>query len=144
MADEVRTRNLTAIDGTITFTNPTLASMHMEADLIQSFIAEPANLMDPAALTERLNEGDVWMARLTDILIKAKGMKEYARSVFLRDNEDRLAKMTATNSNRLISTYLFEFNVTADRLEQLYQTLTVICRDLVTQISFVKKQMEMR
>lgn len=142
--EDLQTQALLTIDGTIEFRNPALARMQVEADRIQEFISVPACLTDPAALTVRLNDADVWMARLTGMLVTARSMRDYARAVFLRDNERLLSKMTATASNRIIATSLFEFTATADRLEQLYQTLTYVSRDLVTQISFIKKQMEMR
>lgn len=100
--------------------------------------------MDPASLTVRLNEMDVWMARLTDMQIRAKAMKEYAKTLMLKNNEEALSKMTATNSNRIVSTYLYEFTVTVDRLDMLYSTLSTMSRNLVTQISYIKQQMQMR
>lgn len=141
---EIKLPESATIDGRFVIANPTLAEYHREADRITEFLKVEANLMDPAALTYRLNEMDVWMARLTDMHIRAKAMKEYAKIMLLKTNEEALAKMTATNSNRIVATYLYEFTVTVDRLETLYQTLSTMSRNLVTQISYIKQQMQMR
>ena len=141
---EINFPEATAIDDRFNITNPTLAQYHREADQITAFLNVRADLMDPASLTVRLNEMDVWMARLTDMQIRAKAMKEYAKTLMLRNNEEALSKMTATNSNRIVSTYLYEFTVTVDRLEMLYSTLSTMSRNLVTQISYIKQQMQMR
>lgn len=132
-----------AIDGNFNIKNPTLRAYHSEADTITEFLKLEANLMDPPALTYRLNDMDAWLARLTDMQIRAKAMREYAKSLFLQQNEEALSKMTATNSNRILTTYLYEFTVTVERLDTLYNTLTTMSRNLVTQISFVKQQMQM-
>ena len=141
---EINSPEAAAIDDRFNISNPTLAQYHKEADTITAFLNVRADLMDPASLTVRLNEMDVWMARLTDMQIRAKAMKEYAKTLMLRNNEEALSKMTATNSNRIVSTYLYEFTVTVDRLEMLYSTLSTMSRNLVTQISYIKQQMQMR
>ena len=114
-------------------TNPLLAGLHREADAIQSYMDRPATLQDPASLTYRLNDMDVYMARLSDILIRAKALRDA--------NEDKLSKMKATASNRLINAYLYEYKIAYDRLETMYHTLEVLARNLVTQISYIKEQM---
>lgn len=141
---DIETPDITAIDDGFVITNPTLASYHREADRITEFLRAEANLLDPAALTFRLNEMDAWLARLTDMQIRAKAMREYAKRLFLQTNEEALSKMTATNSNRIVTTFLYEFTITVDRLDTLYQTLSTMSRNLVTQISFIKQQMQMR
>lgn len=122
-------------------TNPLLAGLHREADAIQSYMDRPATLQDPASLTYRLNDMDVYMARLSDMLIRAKALRDRAQNSFLEANEDKLSKMKATASNRLINAYLYEYKIAYDRLETMYHTLEVLARNLVTQISYIKEQM---
>jgi len=141
---ELVRQNLESITDEFKITNPTLQGMHREADNIQAFVANKANLDDAPSLPYRLNEMDAYLARVSDMQIRAKAMKEYAKTTFLIENEDKLAKMTATNSNRIISTYLYEFTITSERLDSLYDLLSLSCRNLITQISYIKKQMEMR
>ncbi len=115
--------------------------MHKEADAMQEYLNIPATLDDPAALTTRLQKLDVYLARLSDIITRARAMKDYAQNLYLTENEDKLTKLSATVSNRIIKTFLYEFNVTVDRLELLYSTMSHISKDLVTQISYIKQQM---
>lgn len=122
--------------------NPSLQALHAEADEIQAYMDKPAYLEDPASLTYRLNDLDTYMARLTDMMIRAKAMKERAKNKYLAENEDKLNKLTATVSNRLIDAHLFEYNMTYNRLDSIYHTLEHLTRDLVTQISYIKQQMQ--
>lgn len=122
--------------------NPSIAAMHAEADQIQAVMQQPANLQDPASLTYRLNELDTWMARLTDMLVSAKAMKEKAGNEFWNQNETELTKLTATIQNRKINAFLYEHTVLYNRLDTMYGTMEHLTRDLVTQISYIKKQME--
>ena len=122
--------------------NPYLAAMHSEADNIQAYINLPADLEDPAALTYRLKNLDVYRARLGDMMIRAKAMKERARNAFISENEDLLNKLTATVSNRKIDIHLQDYTALYNRLDTMYGTLEHVTRDLVTQISYIKKQME--
>lgn len=140
---EIIKKDLDGITDQFVITNPVLQAMHKEADNIQAFMVQGANIDDPASLTYRLNEMDAYLARVSDIQIRSKAMKEYARVTFLQDNEDKLAKMTATNSNRLISTHLYEFTITTERLEALYSLISQSCKNIITQISFIKQQMQM-
>lgn len=121
--------------------NPYLKKMHAEADTMQAFLVEPARLQDPTSLTVRLKDMDVYMARLSEMISRAKAMKERALNLFLTENEAKLAKLTATASNRLINTHLYEYVVTYNRLDTMYHTAEHLSRDLVTQISYIKQQM---
>ena len=120
--------------------NPSLRVLHDEADTIQRKMEESARLDDPASLTVRLNMLDAYMARMTDMMVRAKAMKDRANYRYLSENEDKLAKMTATVSNRLIDTHLFEYTMTYNRLDTMYHTMEHQTRDLVTQISYIKQQ----
>lgn len=122
--------------------NPLIASMHTEADTIQAVMQVPANLQDPASMTYRLNELDTWMARLSDMMSRAKAMKEKAGNDFWNENETELTKLTATIQNRKINAFLYEYVVLYNRLDVMYTTLEHLTKDLVTQISYIKKQME--
>lgn len=142
--EELHTEDLKLITDQLEIKNPTLQMMHREADNIQRFMDQRADLMDPCALTERLKEMDAYMARLTDMQIKAKSMKKYAETSFNRSNGEALSKMSATNSNRIINAYIFEFAITYDRMEAMYKALSSMSDHLVTQISYIKTQMNMR
>ena len=124
--------------------NPVLAGMHREADGIQAVIQAPVDKDNPSLLTERLGELDVYLARLGDMRVRAKALKEWARNKFLEENEAEISKMTATVSNRRIQTFLFEYSVAVERLDTMYDTVGRLSRDLVTQISFIKQEMQMR
>lgn len=124
-----------------TATNPLIEAMHREADKMQVYMGIPANLQDPASLTYRLADLDVYFARLTDMFIQAKAMKESAQNTFLIDNEDRLNKMTATASTRLINAHLSEYKTLYDRLDNMCHLCEHLSRTLVTQISYIKEQM---
>lgn len=122
--------------------DPSLAAMHREADAIQEYMARPATLEDPAALTCRLRDLDTFMARLSDMLIRAKAMREWEKNKYINENSAQLNKLTATVSNRMIDQHLFEHTVTYNRLDSMYHTMEHLTRDLVTQISYIKKQIE--
>ena len=122
-------------------TNTELQALHAEADTIQAYMSIPVDLEDPASLTYRLKNLDVYMARLSDMMIRARAMKDRAQNNYLEENEDRLNKLTATISNRLIAKNLFEYTIAYSRLETMYETLKHLSRNLVTQISYIKQQM---
>lgn len=122
-------------------TNPYLKKMHEEADTIQTFMSKPAILEDPASLTYRLNEMDAYMARLTDILSRAKGMKEFAKAQISKNNASELISMKKTVSDRIIASYLYELTVTCERLDTMYNTLSRLSNDLQTQLAYIRNQM---
>lgn len=122
--------------------NPCIARLHQEADSIQAYMDIPATIEDPAALTYRLKDLDVYMARLSDMMIRSKTMKERAKYAYIADNEDLLNKLSATVSNRKIDVFLQDYTALYNRLDAMYTTMTHLTRDLVTQISYIKKQME--
>ena len=106
-------------------------------------MAAPANLDDPYSLTVRLKDMDVYMARLSEMISRAKAMKERELNRYIAEKGDQINKLTATVSNRLISAHLYEYTVTHSRLDSMYHTLEHLTRDLVTQISYIKQQMSM-
>lgn len=122
--------------------NPYVAAMHNEADNIQQYISIPINLQDPASLTERLKNLDVYLARLGDMMIRSKAMKERAKNSYIAENDDIINKLSATVSNRKIDAYLQDYTALYNRLDTMYSTLERLTRDLVTQISYIKKQIE--
>ena len=122
--------------------NTVLAAMHGEADAIQRLMDVPANLQDPASLTYRLNELDTQMSRLGDMMTQAKAYKDKAGNDYWNENETELTKLTATVQNRKINAFLYEYTTLYNRLDTMYHTLEHLTRDLVTQISYIKKQME--
>jgi len=145
----VRTRDLdTAVLDTVTDElktgNPYLSRLLQEAERIQGFLEEKADLNDAGALSVRLNEMDALMARASEMQVRAKAMREHARNSLTQANEGVLSKMSATNSARLLNCYLEDYLMTADRMDALYSTLSQSCRNLITQISLIKKQMELQ
>jgi len=121
--------------------DPQLKRLHDEADRIQSYMDESANLDDPTSLTVRLNHLDVYLSRLSDMMSRSKALRDRAQYNYLVENEDTLSKLSATVSNRRISTHLFEFSMTYSRLDTMYGAIERLTRDLVTQISYIKSQM---
>ena len=130
------------IASVFTSQNPYIAGMHKEADNIQQYLSIPAKIEDPTALTYRLKDLDVYLARLGDMMIRAKAMKERAKFAYISENETELNKLTATVSNRKIDMFLQEYTALYCRLDNMYTTTEHVTRDLVTQISYIKKQME--
>ena len=124
--------------------NPIISQMHSEADKIQQYMDVPLTLEDPASLTYRLKDLDVYLARLSDMMIRSKTMKEAAKISYITSNEQLLNRLTATNSNRKIDAFLFEYTALYNRLDTMYHTMEHLTRDLVTQISYIKQQMTMR
>lgn len=122
--------------------NESIARLHREADAIQTCMDQPAPLEDPAALTYRLKDLDVYMARLSDMMVRARAMRDRAKYAFITENENQLNKLTATVSNRKIEIHLHDYAVLYNRLDTMYGTVEHLTRDLVTQISYIKKQME--
>lgn len=122
--------------------SPALASMHREADAIQTYLNQPENLDDPVSLTYRLRDLSAYLARLSDMMVRAKTLRDREKFRYIEQNEDVLSKLTATISNRQIDAHLFEYNAAYNRLETMYHTTEVLGRNLVTQISYIKKQME--
>ena len=134
--------DITQIDSKITITNPTLAQLNQEADEIQRFMRTTTGITDGNILAYRLNQMDMYLARLSEMSITAKAMKKHAEKIFKDANSQQLAEMTATNANRELSSFLYEFTQTADRLETMYGTLNKMSSDLVTQISYLKSIMQ--
>lgn len=143
MDTEITKPDLSGLTDSFIITNPTLRRMHEEADGIQAYLDNKADLDNYALLPYRLNDLDAYFARVSDMQVRAKAMKEYAKIQFLTCNETKLSNMTATASNRLLSSFLYEFTVTEDRLDALCGALSGACRNLVTQISYIKKTMEL-
>jgi len=123
--------------------NPVLAAFHREADDIQAYMILPLTLEDPASLTYRLSDLNVYLARLSDIMSRSKAIRDFEKNNFVAQNEEKINKMTATASNRLISTHLYEYSAAYDRFETMYHTLEVLVKTLITQISFIKSQMNL-
>lgn len=139
--DELKFVPIESITDKYQITNPHLGAMHREADGIQDFMKIEASLMDPTALTVRLNEMDAYLGRLSDMLSRSRAMKEYAKRKISDDNAATLATMKKTVSDRLIAAYLYELTVTCERLETMYNTLTRQSNDLQSQISYIRNQM---
>lgn len=135
--------DLSGIDEKFLICNPTLIQMHAEANVIQSYLEQDVNLQDVAALPERLSHLDAYLHRMSDMQSRAKAMKEYAKMTYISQNEEALSKMTATNSNRVINAAIYEFSVTADRMDTMYSSLTQACKNLSIQLSWIKKTMEL-
>ena len=55
---------------------------------------------------------------------------------------NRLNEKSATVSNRTIDSFLKDYTTLYNRLDAMYHTMEHLTRDLVTQISYIKKQME--
>lgn len=117
--------------------------MHREADGIQELMDRPATLEDPAALTYRLRDLDAQMSRLSDMMVRAKAMRDRMKNRFIAENESRLSKMTATASNRIIDAQLYDLTILYARLEAMYHVMERLTRDLVTQISYIKQQINL-
>lgn len=116
--------------------------MHHEANMIQTYLNQPENLDDPTSLTYRLRDLSAYLARLSDMMVQAKTLRDQEKFRYIEENEDVLSKLTATISNRRIDAHLLEYNAAYNRLETMYHTTEVLGRNLVTQISYIKKQME--
>ena len=134
--------NVNEFEAVFTSSNPHIERLHREADAIQQCMELSARLTDPSALTYRLNDLDTYMARLGDMMIRAKAMKERAKCTFVTQNGDELNKLSATVSNRKIDAFLQDYAILYSRLDTMYGTIEHLTRDLVTQISYIKKQME--
>lgn len=117
-----------------------IQQLHEEANNIQEYMKQTADLNDPTSLTIRLSNLDSYMARLGEMLITAKALKSTAKTSFVNERED-LNKMTATVSNRIIDAHMQDYNILYDRLDNMYETIRALTRDLVTQISYIKEQM---
>lgn len=140
--ENLKNVDMSGIDGRFLITNPTLAQMHSEADLIQEYLEQEVDINDVGLLPYRLSQLDAYLHRMSDMQTRAKAMKEYAKMSYISQNEKALNKMTATNSNRIITAALYEFTVTADRMDAMYSSLTHACRNLSIQLSWIKKTME--
>lgn len=117
-----------------------IQQLHEEANGIQEYMKQTADLNDPTSLTIRLSNLDSYMARLGEMLITAKALRGTAKTSFVNERED-LNKMTATVSNRIIDAHMQDYNILYDRLDNMYETIRTLTRDLVTQISYIKEQM---
>lgn len=119
-----------------------LAALNTEADAIQEYMDRASDIRDGNVLTERLHTLDTYMSRLSEMMIRAKTMKAQEQNAYLAANEEKINKLTATVSNRMLASHLFEHSATYERLETMYHTVEHLTRDLVTQISYLKKQLE--
>ena len=132
---------MSEINSVFAVENPVLRPLHQEADQIQAFLNLPANLQDPASLTYRLKDLDVYLARLSEMMIRAKALKEMAQNRYVTENGEELNKLSATVSNRQINAFLYEYKITYERLDAMCHLCEHLSRDLVTQISYIKQQM---
>ena len=117
--------------------------MHQEADFIQAYLEQNVDINDIGTLPYRLNMLDAYLHRVSDMNIRAKAMKEYAKMTYMAQNEKALSKMTATNSNRIIGSAIHEFTVTSERMENLYGSLTHAFKNISIQLNWIKKTMEL-
>jgi hypothetical protein len=141
---EINTDCLNSIDGNYIIVNPTLAAINKEADNIQKVLEKRINIdTDVGMLPYRLEELDAQLARLGDLISRSKAMKDFAKKTLIEQNPE-LEKMTATNSNRIMSSAIFEFTMTVDRLESLYGATYQICKDISSQMYYIQKQMGMK
>ena len=131
---------MTTPTSVFTSQNPLLQQLHTEADEIQTYMNELANLQDPTSLTVRLSNLDAYMARVGEMMVMAKAYRSVAKTNFVNERED-LNKLTATVSNRIIDAHMQDYNILYDRLDTMYETIRHLTRDLVTQISYIKEQM---
>lgn len=131
---------MTTPTSVFTSQNPLLQQLHTEADTIQKYMNELANLQDPTSLTVRLSNLDAYMARVGEMMVMAKAYRSTAKTKFVNERED-LNKLTATVSNRIIDAHMQDYNILYDRLDTMYETIRHLTRDLVTQISYIKEQM---
>jgi len=143
-AHEIDVSALEGVTGELKTENPHLRRMLAEAESVQAFLEQKADLDNPGALAVRLNELDSYMARMSAVLVRARSMREEAKNRFLMANGEAVSGMTATASARLMGRYLQDYTMTADRIETLCGALSQSCRILITQISLVKKQMELQ
>ena len=121
--------------------NQLLQRINQEADSIQGMLNTRITLDDLNILPERLSNLDAALARTGELESLATSLKEKAKALLMQENENLLASLSATASNRMISCALHEYTITEDRLSKLYQTLSQACRNIITQISFAKSQM---
>lgn len=140
--EKIKEVDLSGIDDRFLIRNPTLIKMHQEATAIQNFLEQDVDINDVAMLPYRLSQLDAYLHRMSDMQTRAKAMKEYAKMTYISQNEEPLSKMTATNSNRVISAALYEFTVTADRMDSMYSSLTQACKNISIQLSWIKKTMD--
>ena len=137
------TRQNTPFPDAYETSDPILVVLHGEATKIQSVIEMPVDLDNPGTLMERLNEVDVYLARLGDMHVRAKALKEMVKNRYLDEHDAELSKMSATVSKRKIDAHLFEYTIAVDRLEIMYDSISKISKSLMTRISFIKQQMGM-
>lgn len=128
----------------IPVTQPTLVRYNAESEAMQQFLNAPANLVDPNMLAERLNILTVYIARVSEMLTKAKAMKEMAKNSYLDNNDSELSKLKATAKAQKIKTYIFEFDYITEKLSNQYSAMCCISRSLITQISYIKLQMSLQ
>lgn len=140
--EKIKEVDLSGIDDRFLICNPTLIKMHQEATAIQNFLEQDVDINDVTTLPYRLSQLDAYLHRMSDMQTRAKAMKEYAKMTYISQNEEALSKMTATNSNRVISAALYEFTVTADRMDSIYSSLTQACKNISIQLSWIKKTMD--
>ena len=143
MENNLTNVDLSHIDGDFIVSNPTLKKMNLEADAIQKYLEQKVDINDIGSLPYRLNILDSYLHRVSDMNTRAKAMKDYAKMTYVSQNEKALSKMTATNSNRIISAAIHEFTVTSERMENLYNSLTHACKNISIQLSWIKKAMEL-
>ena len=139
----LNTDALTGIDGRYDTPNPTLARMNAEAGEMESELIGRCDILDGSAVASRLDRLDALLARAGQMHSTAKAMREEAKAVLYRDNAEAFAKMKATDLTRLSSLALRQFNVTEERMSILYRSIEQSCKILITQLSYLKKQMEL-
>lgn len=139
----LNTDALSGIDGTYDTPNPTLKGINAEADKVEKELLGRCDILDGSAVAARLDRLDALLAWTGQMHSTTKAMREEAKAVLYRDNAEAFAKMKATDLTRLTGLALRQFAVTEERMSILYRTIEQSCKTLITQLSYLKKQMEL-
>lgn len=131
-----------SLENPFALTNPMLIALHREADTIQQKMLRPERLEDPAAVLAQLSELSVLLPRLGEMKTVSQSFRDYEKNRFLSDNAERFAQMKATEISRAVNIRMYEYDITYDRMSQMYTSLDRRIRDLVSEMSYLKAQMQ--
>lgn len=131
-----------SLENPYALTNPMLISLHSEADGIQQRMLRKETLEDPVSVLHQLSELSVLLPRLGEMKTTSQSFRDFEKNRYLTENADRLAGMKATEITREVNIRMYEFDITYDRLNQMYISLDRRIRDLVSEMSYLKAQMQ--
>lgn len=119
-----------------------IEELNKECQTMQEFL-EITCTDDPDGLIGRLADLNVYLARSGKLLADLKFEKDKQVSSFIKANEERIAMLPASVSNKLINAETSECNYYVNWLDRINRSLVHVGDNMRTQLSFIKEELKL-